>query len=384
METNSIYHGDCMELLKKIPDESVDLIISDPPYNIGIAEWDYKKSVKDYLDWLNPIIEEYFRVLRKNGSLYIFGNFNFIGDIKVLLNKQKAKLMSWIIWDKGSKEQNATRTYADITEHILFYVKGNYEKDIEIPTELNSVREYLREEKKKSGLSNKYFSEEFSKLYDKVGCRDRSVIEHYFSEKQWVFPIQEIYEKILQKTGFFQKPYDVLKQEYKQLRYTFNHEDIRIKRNPKDKRNFKFEKQICPNVWYFNNKYEMTLYSHPTVKPLELIETIIKVSSNEGDIVLDTFLGSGSTIEACNKLNRRWVGSEINADYISMINKQRLSQQTLSNLSATPRTLNPTDSIPTGEFNMGLTASATPSPKCPSDTSPSPNLNSIWVSPRSR
>ena len=318
---NRVICGDSIEVMEDIPDESVDLIISDPPYNIGIDEWDTKKSVKEYLDWLNPIIEEYFRVLRKNGSLYIFGNFNFIADIKVLLNKQKAKLMSWIIWDKGSKEQNATRTYTDITEHILFYIKG-VEKDLEIPTELNSVREYLHEEKKKSGLSNKYYSEEFSKLYDKVGCRDRSVIEHYFSEKQWVFPSQEIYEKILQKTGFFQKPYDMLKQKYKQLRYTFNHEDIRIKRNPKDKRNFKFEKQICPNVWYFNNKYEMTLYSHPTVKPLEIIETIIKASSNEGDLVLDNCAGSGTTGVACKKLNRKYILIDISEKYCGIARKR--------------------------------------------------------------
>jgi len=334
MEINKIYQGDCMDLLKVIPNETIDLIIADPPYNIGIDKWDSKKSVNEYLDWLKPIIEEYFRVLRKNGSLYIFGNFNFIGDIKVLISKYKFKLLSWIIWDKGSKKQNATRTYADVTEHILLFVKG-LEKDIDIPTEINKVRDYLREEKAKSGMTNKWFSEEFSKLYNKVGCRDRSVIEHYFSEKQWVFPSEEIYKKILQKTGFFERDYGELKKEYKEQRYTFNQEAIRMKRNPKDRRKFAYDKQICPNVWYFNNKYEMTLYEHETVKPLDLIKNLIKASSNEEDLILDTFLGSGSTIEACNQLNRRWVGSEISPEYVTLINKKRLNKKYLHQFDVT-------------------------------------------------
>ncbi len=321
-----------MDLLKDIPNEKIDLVIADVPYNIGIDEWDSKKSVNEYIDWLKPIIDEYFRVLRKNGSLYIFGNYNFIGDIKVLLSKYKFKLMSWIIWDKGSKKQNATRTYADVTEHILLFVKG-IEKDIDIPTEINKVRDYFKEEKEKSGLTNKYFSEEFSILYNKVGCRDRSVIEHYFSEKQWVFPSEEIYKKILQKTDYFKRDYNELKKEYKEQIYTFNHESIRLKRNPRDKRKFSYDKQIHPNVWYYNNKLEMTKYNHPTVKPIELIRTIINASSNEGDLILDCFMGSGTSAIACKQLGRNFIGSEINKKYIDIANK-RLSQNTLLEVSA--------------------------------------------------
>ena len=321
----NLFQGDCLEVMKDIPDNSVDLIIADPPYNIGIDDWDNLGTIKEYTSWLRKVVNEYYRVLRKNGSLYIFGNLNYIGDIKVLFNDYKFKLMSWIIWDKGSKCQNSTRSYADFTEHILFFVKG-IEKDLGIPTELNTVRNYLREERSKSGLCNKYFSEEFSKFYSKVGCRNRSVIEHYFSEMQWVFPSKEIYEKILQKTGYFKRDYYELKKEYKSIRYTFNHEDIRLERNPKDKRTFKYDKQICPNVWYFNNKYEMTLYDHKTVKPIKLIETIIKASSDKGDLVLDSFLGSGTTGVACYNLDRKFIGIEISKKYFE-ISKARIGNQ---------------------------------------------------------
>ncbi len=318
---NLIQQGDCLEIMKEIRDNTVDLVLIDPPYNIKIDEWDNIGGLDEYVNWMEEVCDELIRVTRKNGSIYIFGDMNFIGDIKVMMNKKDVKLNSWIIWDKGSKAQNSTRSYVNVTEHLLFYVKGIC-KDLDIPTELNTVRDYLREEKRKSGITNKQFNEMFSEFYDKVGCRDRSVIEHYYSEMQWVFPSKEIYEKILQTTGFFQRDYYELRREYRSLVFTFNADEIRLKRNPRDKRVFSNEKQLMPNTWYFNNKQEMTLYDHPTVKPLEMIETIIKASSNHGDIVLDCFMGSGTTAVACQKLGRNFIGIEKEQKYIDIANKR--------------------------------------------------------------
>ena len=318
---NLIQKGDCLEILKNIPAGRVDLVVIDPPYNIKIDSWDNLGSLNTYLSWMEDVCDELIRVTRKNGSIYIFGDYRFIGDIKVMLNKKDLMLNSWIIWDKGSKAQNSTRSYVNVTEHCLFYVKG-LRKDLAIPTELNTVRNYLRDEKKKSGITNKQFNEMFSDLYNKKGCKDRSVIEHYFSEMQWVFPSKEIYCEILQKTGFFQKDYDELKKEYKSLIFTFNVDDIRLKRNPRDKRDFRNEKQLLPNTWYYNNKHEMTLFNHPTVKPLEMIETIIKASSNRDDIILDCFMGSGTTAVACKKLSRNFIGIEKEQKYIDIANKR--------------------------------------------------------------
>ena len=328
LEINKIHQGDCLEKLKEVSDNSVDLVIIDPPYNIKIDEWDNIGSIEEYVGWIETVCNELIRVTRKNGSIYIFGDMNFIGDIKVMMNKKDVKLNSWIIWDKGSKAQNSTRSYVNVTEHLLFYVKGIC-KDLNIPTELNTVRNYLREEKRKSQITNKQFNEMFSEFYNKVGCRDRSVIEHYFSEMQWVFPSKEIYEEILQKTGFFKKNYYELKKEYRSLIFTFNVDDIRFKRNPRDKREFNHDKQLMPNTWYFNNKQEMTLYNHTTVKPLELIKTIVKASSNKGDIILDCFMGSGTTAVACKELGRNFIGIEKESKYIDIANK-RLSQKSLS------------------------------------------------------
>ncbi len=331
MEVNKIYCMDAIEFLKKIENNSVDLIIVDPPYNISIDTWDKFES-KEYLKWCNEWIDEILRVTRVNGSIYIFGDFRFVGDIKVLMNEKKVFLNSWIVWDKGTKAQNSTRSFINVTEHILFYIKGVI-KDLNIPTEINSVRDYLREEKNKSEYTNKQFNFMFSELYNKVGCRDRSVIEHYFSEMQWVFPSKEIYEKILQKTGYFKRDYFNLKKEYKSLIYTFNIDDIRTKRNPKDKRVFRNDRQLVPNVWYFNVKDEMAKINHPTPKPLEMIKNIVKVSSDEGDLVLDCFIGSGTTAIACKQLGRNFIGCDNNKEYVEIANK-RLIQNTLTKLNS--------------------------------------------------
>jgi hypothetical protein len=112
-------------------------------------------------------------------------------------------------------------------------------------------------------------------------------------------------------------------------------------------------------------------FGHPTQKPKDLIKYLIQSCSNENDIILDPFMGSGTTAKACEELNRRWVGAELDENYISMINK-RLSQQVLSNLSATPRTL-PT-AIPAGEFNKDLMAMPMASPKSATQTSLNPDI----------
>jgi site-specific DNA-methyltransferase (adenine-specific) len=326
--------GDCLELLPKIESNTVDLVVIDPPYNINIDEWDNLGTVNEYLNWFENVVDELVRITRKNGSIYIFGDFRYIADIKVMMNKKDVGLTSWIIWDKGSKAQNSTRSYVNISEHCLFFVKG-IKKDLNIPTEINTVREYLRAEKKKSGVTNKEFNLMFSDFYKKEGCKDRSVIEHYFSEMQWVFPSEEIYKEILQKTGYFQRDYFELKKEYKNLVFTFNADDIRVPRNQKDKRDFRNEKQLLTNVWYYNNKQEMTLYDHPTVKPIDMIRTIIKASSNKGDLVLDCFGGSGTTAIACLHEKRQFIVMEKEQKYYDIILKRvgdfnkNFEQQTL-------------------------------------------------------
>ena len=69
-----LYHGDCLELMKNIPDKSINLVIIDPPYNIAKADWDKWKTAEEYINFMGKVFIECQRVLKENGSFYFFHN----------------------------------------------------------------------------------------------------------------------------------------------------------------------------------------------------------------------------------------------------------------------------------------------------------------------
>jgi len=84
LELDKIYNMDCMEGMKKIDDDSIDLIIADPPYNIGKADWD---KIDGYIEWLGEILKEFQRVLKYTGSLYLWHNqFPTMAKIQIWIN----------------------------------------------------------------------------------------------------------------------------------------------------------------------------------------------------------------------------------------------------------------------------------------------------------
>jgi adenine-specific DNA-methyltransferase len=114
--------------------------------------------------------------------------------------------------------------------------------------------------------------------------------------------------------------------------YVFNLEDVKIPCITKNDKRFKAESGRNPtDVWFFHRVNNMTkkklgLTSHPCIYPNEMIERIIKMSSNEGDWVLDPFVGSGTTMLVAKKLNRHSIGIEINKEYGDLINQRLLKE----------------------------------------------------------
>lgn len=297
LEINKIHEGDCLKLLKEIEDNSIDLIVIDPPYNIKIDEWD---KIDNYLEWIENVCIELKRVMCKIGSLYIFGSKDFIAEIKCILSRNKFNLISWNIWNKGTKAQNSTRSYADISEHCLFFVRN---KD----PDMKEFGKYIKERRTELNISLKKIGELCNeKWYHRGG--------HLYFETGLALPTREQYFQ-LKNILLLNNNFDWIIEEY-----TFNVDDIRVKRDPKEKRIFSNEKQLARNIWYSNNKLETMIGNHPTIKPLDIIEMIIKASSNEGDKVLDCFMGSGTTAVACKKLNRIFIGIEKKQKYIDIAN----------------------------------------------------------------
>jgi len=126
----------------------------------------------------------------------------------------------------------------------------------------------------------------------------------------------------LQQTGFFQKSYDELRKEYDELRKEYE----------KSTRYFNPEKNFT-DVWTFNIMGGSESVNHPTQKPLKIIERIIKTSSKKEDIILDCFVGSGTTAVACKQLGRNFICCDNNAGYVAIANK-RLAQQSVTDFTS--------------------------------------------------
>ncbi|GHU42091.1 methyltransferase [Bacilli bacterium] len=214
-----IIFNDCLDTLRKMQSGSVDLIFADPPYNLGKDfgnESDSWQNQKEYLEWCYRWIDECFRVLKKDGTLYLM---------------------------------NSTQNMP----YVQIYVQENY----------NIVNNIVW-------------------AYDSSGVQ---------SKKKF----GSLYEPILMAT------------KSSSAKYTFNYEDIMVeaktgakrglidyRKNPPQPYN---TKKVPGNVWDFSRvRFKMDEYeNHPSQKPESLLERIITVSSNTGDVVLDPFGGSFST-----------------------------------------------------------------------------------------
>lgn len=319
---NQIILGDCLEKMKDIPDDSIDLIVTDPPYNIKKASWD---NIKDYDEWCLKWILECQRVLKDNGSFYFF--HNDMPVISKLMNmiEEKTKFIfkQFIVWNKkftgannegflqGFNEVENLRNYQKMAEYCIYYTFQDETGLTTVMLDTNnfsSLRKYFKELQEFIGLGLK-------PINNKLGHR-RAEHAFYWKTTQWDMTTKETYQELIDifqidKWENFQE-YESLRQEYESLRYTFNNQ------------------KSHHSVW----NYEIaSKQGHITPKPVPLIENIIKHSSNEGDLILDPFAGSGTTGVACKNTNRNYILIEKEEKYYNIIKDRIESQTTLATIT---------------------------------------------------
>lgn len=311
---NQVFNEDCLEGMKRIPDKSVNLICIDPPYNIKKADWDKWKRVSDYVDWVGLVFKECERVLADNGSFYFFHNdFLQIVELQNWINKNtRFVFKQFIVWDKfnGSKwnQVNAVvfsdgnRNYSKQAEYCLFYTFQDETGLTMVKHDENNfstLRQYFEDFQKDTGLNKK-------QIINLIGQK----ADHCFrwGSSQWDLPTEETYRDLLllpSLAGFKRREYESLRREYESLRYTFNN----IGKS---------------SVWQYPAQPQN---GHITPKPIDLIENIIEHSSNENDIVLDCFMGSGTTAIACINTGRNYIGFEKEEKYYKII-QDRIAKHT--------------------------------------------------------
>lgn len=243
-ELNKIYCMDCLEGLKKIPDNSVDLVLTNPPYNIDFSKydsltdgtgrkfhyteklsWDKKVNI-DMKELSKELFKEFNRVLKESGSVVIFGSqewaYYYYYEPAI---KNNFDLKCQIIWIKSNPiPQLRHKNYRSAHENIIWFARYN--------------------------------------------------------EKKCLFTFNFINQKEMK------------------------------------------------NVFEFPILQGKERLNHPTQKPLKLIRKLVQIHSNEEDLVLDCFMGIGTTAVACKQLGRKFIGFEIIPEYCKIAEK-RLAQEVL-------------------------------------------------------
>ncbi|MCK5433287.1 MAG: hypothetical protein KAJ03_11105 [Gammaproteobacteria bacterium] len=295
--------GDCLQLMQELPDDSINVIIADPPYyKVVKNEWDNQwKSFNDYLEWLEVRAVEMKRVLKNNGSIFMFGDDFRIAYVQVMMDKHFS-FLNHLVWYKRNnqaiKGAANTRCFSSVSERVLFYEQKSATglpatglEEIHSTADcFASIKVYMRGEYQKVMTANGFRTKaECDEYLNEITDTKSVVTHHYFADSQYCFPTQELYKK-LQDTSFFLREYEDLRRPFNYTKGMYEVFDIPI----------------------INGRENTT---HATTKPIEVITRLIKSSSNEGDWILDPFLGSGTTLEACMNTNRNCVGHELSDEW---------------------------------------------------------------------
>lgn len=315
MANVELHLGDCLEVMKSIPDKSVDAVITDPPYyRVADAYWDKKwKTKEDFITWLELAAIEWRRIIKDNGSLYVFADDKMAAYVQVMLDK-RFLLLNHLVWNKGKTSFAATysngfRCFAPTTERILFY-SAQYDptgwETVKLDmNNFSSLRQYFKDYQEALGMKK-------LEILELVGQK----ADHCFrwGSSQWDMPTPETYAElsaIPTNHGFVRREYEDLRREYEDLRREY--EGLR--------RVFIADNETL-EVLEGDPVRGHEITSHPTTKPLWIMERLIKVSTNEGMTVLDCFSGSGTTGVACVQTGRNFIGIEIDETYFKIAEKR--------------------------------------------------------------
>lgn len=274
--TIELKHGDVLDKLKEIPDNSVNLILTDPPYNIArkreftrgktkkvsldFGEWDYFETQDAYLEWCDKWIKECYRVLKDDGHIFIFQPKDT--PINPVLEQNDFEIRNILVWAKSNPVPQFQKiSFLSAMEFGVWATKNG--------------------SKRKNQTFNFTLQKEMHNIqYDRL--------EELNKEE-----LVEVIHKILDK--------NVLNEEKNEM--FINEDGIQMYRSSI----VMGKEKTC----------------HPTQKPLSFTKKLILTYTNENDVVLDIFCGSGTTPVAAKMLNRSAIGIEKSPEYYQ-VEKDRI------------------------------------------------------------
>jgi site-specific DNA-methyltransferase (adenine-specific) len=260
--------GDCVRLMRELPAGCVDLAFADPPFNIGYEydRYDDDRSRDDYLAWADTWLREVRRVLKPTGSFYVAIGDEFAAEHKVRLDKLRMTMRNWIVWHY-TFGVNCAKKFNRSHAHIFYYVA-----DAKAYTfNAGSVRV-------PSARQTTYADR-------------RANPRGKLPDDTWVLRPQEGEE-------FFRPDGDTW-----------------------------YVPRVCGT---FKERLKVpadgtplgATTAHPCQMPEAVLERIIRVSSNPGDVVFDPFAGSGTTLAVAKRLGRRYLGMELSPEYARQVERR--------------------------------------------------------------
>lgn len=246
--TNQIIKGDALEIMRQIPDDSVDVTFADPPFNLkkSYEQYEDEKETREYLDWCKQWLSEMVRITKPTGSIFVHNIPKWLTYYSSYLN-EIAYFKHWIAWDAMGAPLGKTI----LPNHygILWYVKSRNFKFYDI----RAPHRYCRE------------------------CN--ALLKDYGGKKHLIHPFGT----------------------------------------------------LVSDVWtdIYRIRHSKRRDEHPCQLPVHLLERLILMTTDVGDIVLDPFIGTGTSAIAAKRLGRKYIGIDIDDKYVA------ISREKLGDISPT-------------------------------------------------
>ncbi len=261
--TNQIIQGNSINVLNNGPEGWVDLVFADPPFNIGYLyhNYDDEKDVDEYVSWSEQWMAAVYRALKPNGSFYLAIGDEFASDLAVIARRKIGfHLRNWIVWHYTFGQQTK-KMFAKSHTHILYFTK----------------------EKPDPGMSNLTFNAD--------SIRVASARQTTYGDSR-ANPKGKLPDDV-----WYLRP-----QETPEPMFDSNCDTWNVSR-------------VC-------GTFKEREGWHGCQMPINVLNRIILASSNPGDIVLDPFNGSGTTVVAAALLNRQYVGIDQSEEYVGFAKKR--------------------------------------------------------------
>lgn len=322
--------GDSLELMRLIPDKSISLILTDPPYHATKKKNIYGdtqfKEDQHYLEWMKEYSKEWHRILKSNGSLFCYCDSSMSARLEVIFSED-FNILSHVVWTKpnepgfdgwkGKMKKESLRQWYPHSERIIFAepaMDGNLYR--------SPFGEFLRENRLKCGLSG-------HQLTELIGAYGK--VNHGGAVSNWEAgrntPSREQYEKICE--AFLNTGKIDLMPPYENVIRPF------IMNGSKE----------FTDIWTFPSVRPYK-GKHPAEKPLDMLQHAIEATTYPDDIVLDCFAGSGSTSMAAASLGRKSISIEIEEKWIDAISTRLILLKNCTKKSQKVKTVRMPKPIP--------------------------------------